>query len=104
MIRNFKELAARAKSGPRRTVVVAGVENDAVIQAVRQAWEEGFIKPLLVDTEPKLSGITTEFSKDVDTIPAHSGGETSIANRAVALINSGRGEILLKGSIPTAVL
>lgn len=104
MIRNFDDLVAAARSSTPRPVVVAGVTNRAVLEAVRQGQAAGFVRPLLVDEESVLSRLQDEFPETADTLPAPSGEAEMVAGRAVAALRDLPGGILLKGSVPTAAL
>lgn len=105
MIANFDDLLRSAGSVDSSRVVVAGVTNPATLEAVYEAWKDGLIHPLFVDNAQALQrelrkGSPGETADSIET------GEdpAEVAGRAVQAIRDGAGDILMKGSIPTADL
>lgn len=102
MINNFSELIEQAKNTKPRRLVVAGIQNDAVVKAAQHAAEDHMIIPVLVDQPPGIDRISELF--DNAKVIHVEGGEQEIAATAVSAIRAGEGDILLKGSVNTASL
>jgi len=105
VIRNFKALVRHAKENPALRVVVAGVSNDAVIQAIVQAEAEGFAVPVLVGAPGDIQDNIRRFPvpDSVVTFSTSDDGN-EIAGKSVSLIKGNEADILLKGSINTSTL
>jgi phosphate butyryltransferase len=92
----FEEADRRREGAP---VAVAGGADRTVIEALREARDRGWVKPILVGREPALravadgAGISLEGFQIVDADDA--------AGTAVAEVRSGRARLLMKGQIST---
>lgn len=105
MIRNFSELLATAKEQDIQRVVVAGIDNEAVIKAIADAERDGFAVPVLVGSSDSMDDVLSHLSPKTRAITfAVDGTNEEYARTAVELIKSGEGDVLLKGSVATATL
>ena len=104
MIRNFEDVISAARNSAPRPVVVAGAENRAVLEAVRQGQAAGFLRPVLVDEASVLSRLKNEFPEDTNFAGTRTGEEQAVAATAVAALRDLPGGILLKGSVSTAAV
>lgn len=102
--RNFNDLAEKARTLPdRRRCVVAGAEDDHVLEAVFAARKEGLIgDPVLTGSAERIAGQVRALGEDPETclIADVSGGKNP-AQRAVELIAEGAGDFLVKGRLDT---
>jgi phosphate acetyltransferase len=94
-------IAAAQKERPARTVVAHPCDETSLRGAV-EAAEAGLIAPVLVGPEARIRAVAAEHGIDLSgqeivDVP-HSHGA---AEKAVALIREGRGELLMKGSLHT---
>jgi len=105
MIRNFNELLTAAKEQDVQRVVVAGIDNEAVIKAIADAERNGFAIPVLVGRSDSMDVVLSHLSPKTKAITfAVDGTDEEYARTAVELIKSGEGDVLLKGSVATATL
>lgn len=105
MIHNFEELVQAVKQQTPRRVIVAGVDNTTVLSAVADAEKQGIGIPILVGNSDSIKTAQDNFSADSDAIAIQvDGDETEVAKKAVELVKTGKGDILMKGSLPTAIL
>lgn len=96
----YERLIARAKELPAKATIVAHPCDESSLRGAIEAAEVGLIDPILVGPEDKIRALAGEAGLDVrrfEIVPApHS---HAAAAKAVELIRSGRGEILMKGSL-----
>jgi phosphate butyryltransferase len=100
--RHFDRLLAAARSlEPLRTAVVAPEEEHALAGALLAA-EEGLIRPVLIGGEQRIAEAAKKLGKSLashELIGAATPDEA--AALAVALVNSGRADALMKGHLHT---
>lgn len=102
--RNFNDLAERAKALPdKRRCVVAGAEDEHVLEAVFAARKAGIIgDPVLTGDAGRIAAQIRALGEAPDrcVITDVPGGENP-AQRAVELIAGGKGDFLVKGRLDT---
>lgn len=105
MLRNFQELLDTAKTQDSQRVVVAGIDNEAVVKAVADAEKDGFAIPVLVGNSDTMNEVLQKLPEETKSLTfAVNGTDEDYARTAVELIKSGEGDILLKGSVATATM
>jgi phosphate acetyltransferase len=96
----YERLIARAKELPPRTAIVVHPCDETSLRGAVEAADGGLIVPILVGPEAKIRAVARECGLDigrfeiVDVPHSH-----AAAAKSVELIRSGRGEILMKGSL-----
>lgn len=103
MIRNFEEIRAKAVKGDRSRLVVADAAGKSVIDALTQATAMGMIEPILVGDESKIAPMVEEMGLEGARI-IDIKDPVEIAEKCVALIREGEGDMLMKGKLSTPVL
>ncbi len=104
-IRTFGELFAVVKGLPRRTVVVAGAENEAALGAALEAHARGIADGILIGDEFVIKQKVTQLGSSLEGMEViHEADEKQIARRSVKLVRQHKGEILLKGRVDTSTL
>ena len=104
-ISGFQSLRNGLRDVPPRTAVVAAAHDPHTLEAVFQARRDGLIRPLLVGERDKILRIAEELGTPMpeeDVVDARDDGEC--ARRSVELIRQGRGQLLIKGLLPTGTL
>ena len=103
MYKDFNSLIASLKEKEPIIVAVAAAEDDHALGAIKKAMKHGIMKPILVGDEKKIRILMKEmdFSYEVEIINVLDPAEAAI--QAVALVKSGKAEILMKGLVNTAV-
>lgn len=102
---NFKDLVHAQQGRTRRKrLVLMAAESKHSLEAVVEAWRQGMITPILVGNEAKIRTCLEELAPagerfDFEIVPVASPEES--AQATVDLINSGRGDIIMKGLIDT---
>ena len=102
MVKNFDELIKEAQAQPARTVSVAVAQDKAVLEAVKNAADLGFIKPVLVGDAKKIEEITASIGfKGYELLDA--ADEAEAVEKAVTLVHDKKADVLMKGLVNTAV-
>ncbi len=104
MFKNFDELFSHLKNKGRERIVVAGGEDVEAVKAVKQSYDYGFGKAVLVGEKSKIAKTLSQFDNNdfVDKI-VEIENEQEKGIMAVEEIKK-FGGILLKGQIKTAYL
>lgn len=88
-----------AEIGPLPTIVVHPCEANALRGAL-EATQAGLITPILVGPRQKIAATASEAGLDIDGLTVEDVPHShAAAERGVALIRQGRGELLMKGSL-----
>ncbi len=102
MITSFDELISHVKECGKKTVSVAVAEDEAVLEAVHAAREQGIADAILVGDEEKIRAIAKSLNIDPDDYriinePDH----TQAARTAVKLTHDGVADMYMKGLLDT---
>ena len=102
-LKNFDNIISRIPKLDRpMRVILAGSDGENMLQGLFQAQKEGFVQPVLVGDRARTMvqleklGLEHEPYTMVDTPPGH-----NVTQAAIDIINSGDGEILMRGNLPT---
>ncbi len=105
MITKLNDLVAITKNNPTKKIAVAAAGDIDVMEAIKNAKEEGIVEPILVGDEPKIRGIAKKIGFDLTGIEIINNPDKYGASaEAVKVIKEGRAEILMKGLVSTGVL
>ncbi|HUK07244.1 MAG TPA: phosphate acetyltransferase [Stellaceae bacterium] len=98
----YERLIARAKQLSPMPTVVAHPCDETSLRGAIEAAEAGIIVPTLVGPEDKIRAAAEKAKLDIGKFEiAHAEHSHAAAAKAVALVRSGRGELLMKGSLHT---
>jgi phosphate acetyltransferase len=98
----YERLIAAAKALPPLATAVAYPCDETSLKGAVEAAEAGLIKPLLVGPEEKIHGVVQAFYLNLTGIEIiNVPNSQAAAERAVALVRSGKAELLMKGSLHT---
>ena len=101
-ITKLDQLFDLAKNKSRKRLVAAYANDAHTIEAVYSAVEKGIINATLTGDETNIKKICQEHGLDVSKLEiVHEPNELKAAALAVQLINEGKGDILMKGSLST---
>lgn len=105
ILKSLTDIVSIAKHKETRRLVVAAAADEPVLVAVKNAYKEGIIIPVLVGNKPEIERISKEINFDLSGIEIHGENNPAVsAVKAVALIRDGKAEILMKGLVSTAPL
>ncbi|NOY50037.1 MAG: bifunctional enoyl-CoA hydratase/phosphate acetyltransferase [Chlorobi bacterium] len=105
MIRHLSQLVDLAKDKRRRKVAVAAAGDHHVLEAIKNAREEGIIEPVLIGDTEKIKNISREIKFDLDGVEIIEEKDNFRASLAATkLIGEGGAEILMKGLVSSGIL
>lgn len=94
-----------AKQKITRKLVVAAAADEPVLMAVKNAYSEGIIIPILVGDVSLIKKIAKEIGFDISKIEIFDEPDAIKASiKAVSIIKEGKAEILMKGLVATGPL
>ena len=105
VITDFSALKGRLQGLPPKAAVVAAAHDEHTLQAVFAARRDGLILPLLVGRREDILSIARNLGEELDpdqVVDARD--DAGCAARAVGLIRSGAGDMLIKGMLQTNTL
>ena len=98
----YERLIVAAKRVPPATTVVVHPCDEASLRGAVDAAEAGIIKPVLVGPAVKIADVARQFHLDMARCEVVDAPHSDVAaSRGVELINQGKGELLMKGSLHT---
>lgn len=105
MIKTLNGLVDITKNNPTKRIAVAAAGDIDVMEAIKNAKEEGIVEPILVGDEPKIRKIAKDIGFDLTGIEVINDPDKYGASaEAVKVVKEGRAEILMKGLVSTGVL
>lgn len=103
--KSLNDIVSIAKSKETRRLAVAAAADRPVLEAVKNAYLEGIIIPVLVGNKTEIERICKEINFDLSGIEIYEENIPAISSiKAVALIKEGKADILMKGLVSTAPL
>ncbi len=103
--KSLNDIISIAKSKETRRLAVAAAADKPVLKAVKNAYLEGIIIPVLVGNKTEIERICKEINFDLSGIEIYEENIPAISSvKAVALIKEGKADILMKGLVSTAPL
>ena len=102
-LQNFEGILERVPKLQRPLrVILAGSDGENMLRGVFAAQERGIVQPVLVGDRARTVTVLERFGLEnepytmVDTPPGH-----NVTQTAIDIINSGDGDVLMRGNIPT---
>lgn len=104
VLKNFDVLVEKVKSFPEpKRVVVAAAGDAHTLEAIKEAVDEGIVKPVLVGDKAKIVEIAAEIGLAVNPEDIYDEPDAvEAAQRSVALIHEGKGDFIMKGKLETS--
>jgi len=104
-LKSLNDIIDLAKGKETRRLVVAAAADKPVLEAVKNAYQEKIIIPVLVGTKTKIKQICKEIDFNLSGVVIYDEDNPVKASvKAVSLIREGKAEILMKGLVSTAPL
>jgi len=101
-ITRLEQMLEAVKSRPRRRLVAAYANDAHTIEAVHDAVERGIVEATLVGDEAVMRQVCADHGFDPARFTfVHEPVDTRAAAKAVALVKSAGGQILMKGLVST---
>jgi phosphate butyryltransferase len=102
---SFSELLSLARGKSKKKIVIAAAEDEHVLIAVKNAFQQGFIEPIFIGDALLIKSLCEKISFDISSFELiNEPNVDKSASKAVALIKEGNAEILMKGLLSTSVL
>ncbi len=99
------DLVELAKKKATSIIVVAAADDKPVLLSIKKAFAEEIVIPILIGNERHLREIARDINFDLQNIEIINEIDPVIsAKKAVAFINKGKANILMKGLVATAPL
>ena len=102
-LKNFEGILERVPEMPRpMRVILAGSGGENMLRGIFAAQEKGLAQPVLVGDRARTITVLERFGLErepytmVDVPPGH-----NITQAAIDIVNSGDGDVLMRGNIPT---
>ncbi|WP_251860762.1 phosphate butyryltransferase [Clostridium sp. Marseille-Q2269] len=103
MIKSFDEILQRAKEQEKRTISVAVAQDKHVLEAVKDAKDQGLVNGILVGNLSKIQEIAKEIGMNLmDYKVIHVNDDKKAALKAVEVVSTGEADMVMKGLIDTA--
>ncbi len=100
MIKGFDEIISRVQSLGMKKVAVAAAQDEAVLEAVREAKARGIADAILVGDEPAIRDIAAKIGMDLEGMEIiHEEDLAQAALKAVKLAHDGRADMYMKGLV-----
>ncbi len=102
MKRSFDDVIAKVKELDKKVVAVSVAQDEAVLEAVKAAKEQGIADAILVGDEAKIREIAASISMDLSGFEIIDAPDVIQASlKAVKLAHDGRADMYMKGIIDT---
>ncbi|KLO21157.1 phosphate butyryltransferase [Marinitoga sp. 1197] len=101
-MKTLQDVIEKAKTVSKKKVVVVGAEDKEALIAVSNAYDEGFIDPVLIGKKEIIEKHLKELNKEFDIVDVKT--EEEAAEQGVRLVSSGAADIVMKGLIKTSKL
>ncbi len=100
MSKSFDEIISKVKECEMKTVAVSVAQDDAVLEAVREAKEKGIANAILVGDEAKIREIAASIDMDLTGYEIIDEPDMIAASlKAVKLAHDGKADMYMKGLI-----
>lgn len=104
-IKALDDIVKIAREKETRRLAVAAAADKPVLEAVKNAYKEGIIIPVLVGNKSEIEKICKEIDFDLNGIEIYNENNPALSSvKAVELIREGKADILMKGLVSTAPL
>ena len=101
--RHFLKKVEEAKKLPRRTLAVAGAEEETTLKSCIEGYNLGLVEPILVGDENKIKEVAKENNLDISKFQIINEPDRKHASKAaVKLVLDKKAEMLMKGIVSAA--
>jgi len=103
--KTFDEIIAKLQGHAKKSrMAVAAANDDHTLGAVKQAVEAGLVEPVLVGDKKEIEKVLAEIGLEVPEKDIYDEPDlTEAAKKAVALINEGKADFLMKGKVDSGI-
>ncbi len=102
---NFDQLISSVKSKKRKKLAIASAEGEEIIQAVKQATDEGIISAVLIGDQTKIEELCRKAKLALSEVEIVNIPDSKLTGKvAVQMVKEGKAEMLMKGKVDTSSL
>ena len=103
MIKSFEEVLKKVKSQGMKKVAVAVAQDEPVLQAIRDAKNQGIADAILVGDKEEIEKIAAKMDMDLTGFEiVNEKNPKKAALVAVELVSTGKADMVMKGLVDTA--
>lgn len=103
MIKSFEEVLLKVKSKDIKTVSVAVAQDIPVLEAIRDAKENGIAEAILVGDKEEITSIALKIGMDITKFKIIDEPDVRKATlKAVEVVSQGKADMVMKGLVDTA--
>jgi phosphate butyryltransferase len=104
-ITSFEQLISIVRNKERKKLAIASAEGEEIIEAVKQATEEGIVSAVLVGDQVKIEELCRKKNLDLSKLEIVNVADPELTARvAVETVRRGDAEMLMKGKVDTSTL
>lgn len=101
-IKNFSDLLEAAQKQPEKRLVVVNGVDENTLEALNEAVDMGFVKPILTGNKEKIADILQNLNINVGKYKIIDADSPKRATeKAVELIHDGKADLIMKGMVST---
>jgi len=102
MITKLSQIIDKVKNNPNKRLIAAYANDAHTIEAVTEAYKLGLIDATLVGCEKTIRKVAAEHGFDISKFAiVDEPNDMKAAQKAVAMVSKGEGDILMKGLVST---
>ncbi|KOF57317.1 MULTISPECIES: phosphate butyryltransferase [Clostridium] len=103
MIKSFNEIIEKVKKNEMKKVSVAVAQDEAVLQAIKDAKDKGIANAILVGDHDEIVSIALKIGMDINQFEIVNEPDVKkAALKAVELVSQGKADMVMKGLVDTA--
>ena len=99
LIKNFQQVLEEVKTLPKMRISVANAQDEAVLQALKEAVKEGFAEPVLVGSRSEIERVSWEVGFPLNGVEIWEADAMEAPEIAVKLVRNGFAQVLMKGLV-----
>ncbi len=104
-IESFDQLLSFVKSKEKRKLAIASAEGGEIVEAVKQATDEGIIQGVLIGDGPEIKNLCEKSKLDLDRVEIIDAKDPRLTSQvAVELVKHKKADMLMKGRVGTSTL
>lgn len=100
MLKSFEEVEEKARHAGKKRVSVLQAEGREFLLALKEAYNRGYVEPVLIGNEHEIKKLTDEIEFDVSSFQIiNENDPQKIADKGINLVNSGDTHMVLRARI-----
>lgn len=101
-LKNFNDLLEAARRQPEKRLVVVNGVDENTLEALNEAVEMGFVKPILTGDKNEIEAALKNLNINISKYEIiHCTSLKDATEKAVELVNEGKADLIMKGMVST---